>query len=158
VTGGGGDIWGTADSFHYVWQTMAGDGSVSAQVISQTASDPYAKAGVMIRDTSDPGSPYYAVYVTPGNGIVVQSRDAAGDNSIQPASIASGSAPVYLQVTRTGTTFSAAASPDGVNWTPVPGSALTLPNLSGAVLEGLAVTSHNTGQLSTVAFNSVGTS
>ena len=24
VTGGGGDIWGTADSFHYVWQTMAG--------------------------------------------------------------------------------------------------------------------------------------
>jgi hypothetical protein len=131
---------------------------VAAQVLSQTLSDPYGKAGVMIRASSDPGSPYYAVYVTPGNGIIVQSRDAAGDNAVQPASISTGTAPVYLRITRTGTTFSAATSPDGVNWTPVPGSSLTLPNLSGAVLEGLAVTSHNTGELSTAVFNSVVTS
>ena len=83
MTGGGGDIWGTSDSFHYVWQTMAGDGTVSSQVVSQTVTDPYAKAGVMIRASSDPGSPYYAVYVTAGNGIVVQSRDAVGDNAVQ---------------------------------------------------------------------------
>jgi outer membrane protein assembly factor BamB len=157
VQGGGGDIWATSDSFHYAWQTMNGDGAVSAQVVSQTPSDPFAKAGVMIRDTSDPGSPYYAVYVTPGNGILVQSRDAAGDNSIQETSV-TGSTPVYVQIVRAGTTFSAATSTDGVNWTPVPGSTITLPNLSGAVLEGLAVTSHNTGQLSTVVFNSVVTS
>jgi outer membrane protein assembly factor BamB len=158
VTGGGGDIWGTSDSFHYVWQTMAADGTVSSQVVSQTVTDPYAKAGVMIRASSDPGSPYYAVYVTAGNGIVVQSRDAVGDNAIQPASISSGTGLVYLQITRTGTTFSAATSTDGVTWTPIPGSSLILPNLSGAVLEGLAVTSHNTGQLSTAVFNAVVTS
>jgi outer membrane protein assembly factor BamB len=158
VTGGGGDIWGTSDSFHYVWQTMAGDGTLSAQVTSQTNSDPYAKAGVMVRASSDPGAPYYAVYLTPGNGVVVQSRDAAGDNSIQEESVSTATAPVYLQVTRTGTTFTAATSSDGVNWTPVAGSAASLPNLSGAVLEGLAVTSHNTGQLSTAVFNSVVTS
>jgi hypothetical protein len=157
VQGGGGDIWATSDSFHYAWQTMNGDGTLSAQVVSQTPSDPFAKAGVMIRDTSDPGSPYYAVYVTPGNGILVQSRDAEGDNSIQEASIA-GSTPAYIQITRTGTTFSAATSTDGVNWTQVPGSTISLPNLSGAVLEGMAVTSHNTGQLSTVVFNTVVTS
>jgi hypothetical protein len=158
VTGGGGDIWGTSDSFHYVWQTMAGDGTLSAQVTSQTDSDPYAKAGVMIRASSDPGAPYYAVYLTPGNGVIVQSRDAVGDNSVQEASISTGTAPVYLQITRTGTTFTAATSSDGVNWTPIAGSTASLPNLSGAVLEGLAVTSHNTGELSTAVFNSVVTS
>jgi hypothetical protein len=89
---------------------------------------------------------------------VVQSRDAVGDNAIQPASINSGTAPVYLQITRTGTTFSAATSTDGVTWTPIPGSSLILPNLSGAAIEGLAVTSHNTGQLSTAVFNTVVTS
>jgi hypothetical protein len=158
VTGGGGDIWGTSDSFHYAWQTMAGDGTVSAEVTSQTASDPYAKAGVMIRASSDPGAAYYAVYITPGNGVVVQSRDAAGDNSVQEESLPGTQLPVYVQITRSGTTFTAATSADGVNWTPITGSAATLPNLSGAVLEGLAVTSHNTGSLSTATFTSVVTS
>ena len=81
MTGGGGDIWGTSDSFHYVWQPLAADGSSAPRSTSQANSDPWAKAGVMIRASSDPGAPYYAVFVTPGNGVVVQSRDAAGDNS-----------------------------------------------------------------------------
>ena len=127
-------------------------------MVSQTVSDPYAKGGIMVRDTSDPGSPYYAVYLSPNNGILVQSRDASGDNSVQEASIATGTAPAYLQITRTGTTFAAATSADGVTWTPIPGATVSLPNLSGAVLEGLAVTSHNTGALSTAVFNSVVTS
>ena len=158
VTGGGGDIWGASDSFHYVWQTMTGNGTVSAEVTSQTASDPWAKAGVMIRASSDPGGAYYAVYVTPGNGVVVQSRDAAGDNSVQEAMTGAQKLPVYLQITRSGTTFTAATSTDGTNWTPIGGSTAPLPNLAGAVLEGLAVTSHNTAALSTAVFTSVVTS
>jgi len=158
VTGGGGDIWGLSDSFHYAWQPMAADGTVSAKVTSQTASDPSAKGGVMLRASSDPGAPYYAVYLTPGNGILVQSRDAAGNNAVQEASLPGVTAPVYLQVTRTGTTFTAATSTDGVTWTPIPGSSATLANLSGPVLEGLAVTSHNISQLGTVTYTGVVTS
>ena len=154
VQGGGGDIWATSDSFHYIWQTLAANGTVSAQVTSQTNTDPFAKAGVMIRDSFDPGSPYYAVYVSPGNGILVQSRDAVGDNSVQETSVP-GNTPVYLQITRTGTTFTAATSTDGVNWTPIAGSSASLPNLAGAELAGLAVTSHNTGALATAVFNGV---
>ena len=108
----------------------------------------------MIRDSFDPGSPYYAVYVSPGNGVLVQSRDAAGDNSVQETSIP-GNTPVYLQITRTGTTFTAATSTDGVNWTPIAGSSASLPSLTGAELAGLAVTSHNTGALSTAVFSGV---
>jgi hypothetical protein len=153
VTGGGGDIWGTSDSFHYVWQPLVANGTVSAQVVSQTNTSVWAKGGLMIRATTDPGSPYYAVFVTPGNGIVVQWRTAQSGTSSQ-VSIA-GTVPVYLQIIRSGTTFSAATSTDGVTWTAIPKSSVSLANLAGSLLAGLAVTSHNAGALSTVTYSSV---
>jgi hypothetical protein len=153
IQGGGGDIWSVADSYHWIWQSLAGDGSISASVSSQTNSDPWAKAGVMLRATTDPGSPYYAAFVTPGNGVAVQWRTAQGatTNNVGIA----GTTPVFLRVTRTGTTYTAAISSDGITWTTVAGSAMSLPNLTGSLMRGLAVTSHNTGLASTVVMTSV---
>jgi outer membrane protein assembly factor BamB len=151
IQGGGPDIWGTSDAFHFVWQSLPGDGSVVAQVVSQTASDPYAKAGVMIRGSSDPGAPFYAAYLT-ATGLAVQFRTDQGVNAMQ-ATTSSGTAPQYLEVTRAGTTFTASTSPDGVNWTPVAQSTVSIPSLGGAVLGGLAVTSHSSTQLSTTVFD-----
>jgi hypothetical protein len=108
----------------------------------------------MVRATTDAGSAYYAAYVTPGNGLVVQSRDAVGDGAVQEVQLA-GTVPAYLKVARTGTTFTAYTSTDGANWTPVAGSAVSLPGIGGAVLAGLAVTSHNVTALSTVTFTTV---
>jgi outer membrane protein assembly factor BamB len=153
INGGGGDIWDTADSFRYTWQSMSGDGTLSAQVLSQSNTNDWAKAGVMLRQSTDPGSPYYAVFVTPANGVAVQWRDTLGNFTSQVTT--PGAPAIYLQITRTGTTFSAATSSDGVTWTPVPNSVVNLPNLSGSLLSGLAVTSHDTGALSTVLANSV---
>lgn len=152
VHGAGGDIWGTADQFHYVWQTLPGDGSLSAQVLSQDNTDSWAKAGVMFRQTSDRDSAYYAVEVTPGNGVVVQYRTDQGVNAQMNAQM-SGSAPVYLKAVRTGNVFTAAISTDGVTWTAVAGSSATL-NVNGTMLTGLAVASHSAA-LGAVAFNSV---
>jgi hypothetical protein len=67
-------------------------------------------------------------------------------------------APVYLRVVRTGTSFTAATSPDGVTWTTVPGSTVTLANLTGALLRGLAITSHSNGKIGTVTIDTVATS
>ena len=153
LQGGGGDIWGTADAFHYVWESMAADGVLDAAVVSQTNTNPWAKAGVMFRSSTDPGSPYYALFVTPGNGIAVQWRAAQGATTSQV--LIAGTTPTYLQVMRTGTTFTAATSPDGVTYTGIPGATVSLPNLNGALLTGLAVTSHNTAALSGVVMNSV---
>ena len=83
MTGFGSDIWGTADSFHFVYQPLAADGSMSAQVVSQTNSSAWAKGGLMMRLTTDPGSPYYAVFATPGNGVAVQWRTAQGGSTSQ---------------------------------------------------------------------------
>ena len=96
VFGGGPDIWTTADAFHYDWQPLATNGTVSAQVTSLSAADPFAKAGVMVRASTDPGSAYYAVYVTPGNGIVVQDRTAQGATAVETSAIG-GTAPMLVR-------------------------------------------------------------
>ena len=148
VQGGGGDIFESADHFHYVWQTLAGDGSFSARIASQSNSNAWAKAGVMLRASTDPGAPEYSLLLTPGHGIVVQVRSSATGSASRIALI-TGASPVYLRVTRSGTTFTAYTSSDGNTWTQIPGSTVTIP-MTGAALEGVAVTSHNTSVLSAV--------
>src|SRR6185437_1529959 len=69
VQGGGADIYGALDAFRFVNQTLAGDGAVSTHVTNQADTSGWAKAGVMLRLTTDPGSPYYALFVTPANGM-----------------------------------------------------------------------------------------
>jgi galactose oxidase len=153
LLGGGNDIWGTADAFHFVSQTLAADGSISAHVTAQANTATWAKTGVMLRATTDPGSPYYAAFVTPANGVAVQWRTAQGAATAQV--VTAGTVPVYLRVTRTGSSFTAYTSSDGTAWTAVPGSTVTLANLGGPVLSGLAVTSHNQGTGDTVSMDTV---
>ena len=153
VTGGGPDIWTTADAFHYVWQPLASGGSVSAEVTSIDAADPFAKAGVMIRAGTDPGAAYYAAYLTPGNGVVVQERTGQGSTAVQNASLA-GAAPEYLRVTQSGSTYTAATSSNGSTWTTIPGSSATV-SMGSQPIGGLAFTSHNLAALGTGGFNAV---
>jgi outer membrane protein assembly factor BamB len=153
IQGGGGDIWMNSDAFHYVWQPLPGSGTVSAHVTSQTNTSAWAKAGVMLRATSDPGSPYYAVFITPGNGITVQVRSTQGGSTVKVVN-PPGTVPAFLEVADTGSTVTAYTSADGSAWTAIAGSAVTL-NLGSALLAGLAVTSHNTGALSTVTMDTV---
>ena len=74
VNGGGADIWGTSDQFNYVSQSLTGNGSIVARVTSQSDTDPWAKAGVMIKQSTTSGSPYALLGVTPGNGVALPVR------------------------------------------------------------------------------------
>jgi hypothetical protein len=153
ISGSGTDIGGTADQFHFVWQTLASDGGISAQVLTQTNTNSRARAGVMLRQSTDPSAPFYAVVVTPQRGIFVLKRSTQGGGVSTVVSLA-GTVPVYLQVQRTGTTYTASTSSDGVTWTPISGSSVTL-NQTGIWLAGMAVTSHTTSKLSTATFDAV---
>jgi len=155
VTGGGADVWGTSDQFHYVDTTLAGDSSVSARISAQQNTDGWAKAGVMLRASADPGAPYYFVMLTPGNGVNVQYRDGQGASAQWPVSYLADSTPVYLRADRVGTTFTAYTSHDNVNWTLVPGSQVTIGSLAGDILAGPAVTAHNAGATSAATFDFV---
>lgn len=154
IQGAGADISAAPDAFHFVWQNLAADGAVSAQITAQQPTNSYAKAGVMIRASSDPGSPYYAALMTPQHGIRVQMRATQGGAMVNAATPA-GLVPIYLEVTRTGQSFSAYTSSDGTNWSLIPNSTRTIAALTGPSLAGLADTSHNAAALSTVTFNSV---
>jgi len=155
VSGSGRDIGGTADQFHFVCQPLVSDGGISAQVLTQTNTNSRARAGVMLRQSTDPGAPFYAVVVTPQRGIFVLDRTLQDDQVSTVASL-NGVAPVYLQVQRTGTTYTASTSSDGVIWTPIPGSSVTL-GPPGTWLAGMAVTSHSPSEVSTATFGAVST-
>jgi hypothetical protein len=156
ITGSGRDIGGTTDQFHYVSQPLASDGSISARVLTQTNSNSRARAGVMLRQSTDPSAPFYAAVVTPGSGIWVFERASFG-GQVSTLANPAGIVPVYLRVDRTGSSVGASTSPDGVVWTPIAGSAGTFA-VSGAVLAGLAVTSHSSTKTSTATFDQVSVS
>ncbi len=153
INAGGADISGFADQFHFVWQNLPGNGSVTAHVLTQTNTSPGAKAGVMLRATTAAGSPNYALLVSPGEGIKAQVRKTLNGDTQKLANPA-GTTPAWLRITRSGSTYTAYTSANGTTWTLIPGSAITI-NLGTSMLAGLAVTSHNSGLLGTVTMNRV---
>ncbi len=153
MQGAGADIWGTADQFHYVWQGLPADGGVSARVVTQTTPSGNAKAGVMLRASAAANAAYYAALVTPAHGVLVQYRATTGITATQAVSL-TGAAPVYLEVARFGSVYTAYTSGDGVTWTAIAKSSKTL-GMSGPILAGLAVTAHKQGVLGSATFDGV---
>lgn len=153
INAGGADITGVSDQFRYVSQALPGDGSVIAHVTSQTDTSSGAKAGVMIRAGTAAGAPNYALLVSPAQGIKVQVRRTLGGNTTKLANPA-GTTPAYLKITKSGSTYTAYTSADGVSWTLIPGSSVTV-SLGSGLLAGLAVTSHHSGALCTVTMDGV---
>ena len=158
VQGAGEDIWGNADQFHYIWRDLVGNGPLSVRVVSQQAKGSYAKAGIMVRQSLLPSSPYYAVFmesgkVANGTNIGVETRTNQGLISTQVAAI-SGSAPVYLRITRAGDIYSAYTSNDGVTWRLIQGSTTTV-GLGGTPLAGMALSSHGVDDVTTATFDKV---
>jgi hypothetical protein len=149
-------IGGTADQFHYVYKPLVGDGELVARVVSLgPAVNEWSKAGVMIRETLTPGSKYVLMAVTtntPGgnHGVTFQGRTATNGSSDDDSSGAM-TAPYWVKLTRSGSTFTGYHSPDGKNWT-VQYSA-TDPTTPTKLYIGLAVSSHVGGTLVTAVFD-----
>ncbi len=150
-TGGGTDIGGTADSFHFVDQTWTGDGTIIARVNSQTNSNGWAKAGLMFRENLSAGSRFAAIYVTPGYGLAFQARTSAAGRVVGIGA-AKGSAPVWLKLTRSGNVFAAATSTNGTTWVPI--GNVVIP-LAATIDVGLVVTGRNNATTSTATFGNV---
>ena len=124
IVGSGTDIWDPSDSFHFLYQAVTNDGvSITARVLSVQPTDPWAKAGLMIRERLDGTSSHAMMVITPGNGAAFQFRSAVGSASSNfslPTPIA---APCWVRLVRAGTaagyTFTGSVSIDGVNWSQV---------------------------------------
>ncbi len=116
LKGAGQGITRYTDQFHYVSQVSNGDVTISAHLATQGNTNANALAGLMIRQSTTAKAPYYAILVTPGNGISVQVRFPNGPDAVTIATIL-GAAPAYLRIVRSSNNFSAYTSTDGVNWT-----------------------------------------
>jgi hypothetical protein len=160
MTAGGADIWNEADEFHFAYKMLTGVGTIQAQVLSVDNTDPWAKAGVMIRETLDPGSKFAAVYITPGNGCRYQARTDTGiaatsDTSVATAEQMAITAPYWIQIERDfAGNFRCYYSADGTNWQSMSWNPQNI-SMSSDVYIGLAVTSHNVGETCEVKFSNV---
>jgi len=151
VMGSGADIWNNTDGFHYVYQSLSGDGQIVARVVSITNTNAWAKAGVMIRETLTGGSKHAMMVVTPGSGNSFQRRLSTNGASTLTAGSAV-TAPYWVKLTRRGNTLTGYESPNGSTWTQVGADTVTMVS---DVYIGLAVTSHNDGTLCTANFDNI---
>jgi hypothetical protein len=146
INGSGADMWGTADAFRYVYQASSGDCSMVAKILTVQNTDPWAKSGVMIRETTAAGSIYAGVFVTPGWGITFQYRNSTGGATASTYTTGLA-APYWVKLARTTSSFNAYYSATGTNWTPL-GSTQKFTMATSATI-GLAVCSHSAGVLCT---------
>ncbi len=149
VVGGGSDIYGTSDEFHFASKRLNGDGSIAARIESIENVHEWAKAGVMIRESLDPGAAFAGVYATPSMGVHYEARLFTGRGFVSDAFSNNAtleqnalSVPVWLKVERKGDLFGAFYSPDGVTWTPMVFNRHEIP-MPDCVYVGLAVTAHD---------------
>ena len=134
VNGAGVGIRWFNEQFHFVHQTLTGDGEIIARVTAEENTDPWAKAGVMIKQSAKAGAPFALLAVTPSHGIAFQSKF----KSTRVPAIAPPNA--WLKLTRTGDTITGYTSTDGQTWTAVGSTTVAL----GSTAEiGLFVAAHN---------------
>jgi len=152
VSGGGSDIWGTGDQFNFLYQNTTNN-VIVAEVTTVGDTDPWAKAGVMMRDDTTAGAMFANVVITPGNGVNFQWRNST-DGECGYEQVTGVSAPTWVKLVLTEGEFGAYYCGDGVSWTPVgPPQAFTMN--SASPLLGLCVTAHNDGLLNTSTFANV---
>jgi len=151
IKAAGKDIWDTADQFHYLYQSLTGNGEVVARVRSLTNTNAWAKAGVMIRESLTAQSRHASVLLSAGNGYAFQRRPDTGVYS-EHTSGGSGAAPGWVKLVRSGDLFTALRSADGTSWTLIGSD--TIP-MGDTVYVGLAVTSHNETTATTAVIDSV---
>jgi ABC-type transport system involved in multi-copper enzyme maturation permease subunit len=144
------------DSYYLVGQPLAGNGSITVRVTSLTGVIennggfvspntpqssagvvPWAKAGIIITQSTRQGSAYAAMMVTGGHGVRMQ-YDYTGDIAGLPGRVSAAS-PRWLRLTRSGDVITGYDSADGRHWTEV--GATRLAGLTGTVRAGLFTTS-----------------
>ncbi|MFG2001555.1 ABC transporter permease subunit [Spirillospora sp. NPDC048911] len=103
------------DVFQFTHRPLQGDGAVTARVTSLKAADGrkisgWAKAGVIIKADTKPGSTYAAMMVTAGHGTRLQS-DFIGDVAGKSRAI-----PGWVRLVRAGASVTGYESSDGRTW------------------------------------------
>ncbi|ESQ93242.1 hypothetical protein ABAC460_00655 [Asticcacaulis sp. AC460] len=152
LTASGANIWGAVDAFHYAANPVSGDVVIAADVkFEGQGVDPHRKAGVMLRQSLDAGSPYIDIMVH-GDGLVsLQFRETQGGETHQVTANQKGATRVKLEY-RNGYAWMSLSGADGQ--TRYVGGGVRLP-LEGSYFAGLALSAHNNAVSETAVFSHV---
>ena len=149
ITAGGTDVFGSSDQLRFVYREVTGDFDTQVRIESLSAVDTWTKAGLMVRTSLDAGSVNAFMLATPTR-YRMTTRSVA-DGSTTPGGAGTPGYPnTWVRLKRTGGLVQGFSSSNGEDWTLVSQLTLALPD---AVLVGLAVTSHNSGQAATATFS-----
>jgi hypothetical protein len=163
VVGGGTDIWGTSDSFHFVYQKLIGDGSIIGRLTSMPSGSGIstaAKAALMLRPSLAATNDNVYAGMMGTSGVRWSHRNPA--NSDYPNTDRNGdptvvNLPLWFKITRSSNQVTGYYSPDGVTWTVLGTPTVDITSWGTQPLyAGLAVTSANNSQPITVMFDNVG--
>ncbi|MEM9415350.1 MAG: LamG-like jellyroll fold domain-containing protein, partial [Planctomycetota bacterium] len=153
VVASGRDIWAVNDEFHFVHQTLVGDGEIVARVATAEHVDDWTKVGLMIRSSLETDAANFFIGVThaDGNGLISQQRLTQGA-ATQSQGVGSVVAPQWLRLVRQGDVITSYYSADGQSWTQHQQMDVVM---GEAVYIGLATTSHDNSALATATYDNV---
>jgi len=147
------DIGGFSDEGHFLYQALSGDGEITGRLSALVSNSPYAKAGLMIRETLGDTARMVFIHLTPV-AVLRQHRASPGSSVTYLYDGPPYSPPGnWFRLTRVGDTFTAYRSSDGVNWARI-NSAITV-GMGAEVYVGLAVTSGDPALLATATFDNL---
>jgi hypothetical protein len=122
IRGAGSDVGGTADGCYFLHQTLRGDFQITVRALTRPGPPPrssaptnaWAKAGLMIRESLDPGARNASLFATTAHGLLYQWRPTANDVTESKAVVghAGLKLPILLRITRRGNTLTSDYSTD----------------------------------------------
>ncbi|MBI1178840.1 hypothetical protein GC207_15515 [bacterium] len=151
ISSAGDDIWEHLDSFSYLHQPAGASVEITARVVMVDAWQPWAKIGLMVRESTGEDAPNALVAVTPLSGVTFQRREESGGATLEDSG-GQGGAPVYLRLRRVGDVFTCYRSPDGVQWEWIATHRI---KMAADCQVGLVVSSHDREKLCRAYFDQV---
>lgn len=111
-----GDLSGDADAASYVWQTLSGDGQITARVSDLDGAGKSARAGLMIRDSLAANSKQVFIGVNGNGDFRWIRRTRTGAESLMKSTGKGTNSNTWLGLSRRGDTITAYRSDDGKDW------------------------------------------
>ncbi len=160
VSGDGSQLWNTADTFNFAYQSLSGDGTIIARLASLQNGSLLHGAGVMIRETLTASSAYAAVnYTNNGSGgwyAYFTYRTSTSGSTAQQQGPNVPTPPIWMKLVRSGSSFTAYTSTNSVDWTQL-GTSVTISMATNAYV-GLFANSGDSTSLATATFDNVSVS
>ena len=153
VNGSGTGVWNTKDGFNFEYQPLSGNGTIVARLLSGSGGAVSQSTGIMIRETLLPYSTnVYTLLGGSNSAIYVTARTSTSGSSSVIGNTSPVNFPYWVKLVRNSNSFTGYSSSDGVNWTQV---GTTTVSMAQNVYIGLAVSSNTTSTLTTATFDHV---